>query len=146
MEFLRFIFYGIIQGLTEFIPVSSTAHLKIISLLFGINDPGSSFSAIIQIGSVFAIIWYFRKSIFNFKSKNSIKLKNSFLSSRLYKSIFIGTIPIVFIGGFIKIFVPGFSDSFLRSNLSIAFVSILMSLVMLFAAVSYTHLTLPTKA
>ena len=81
MEILRFVFYGIIQGLTEFIPVSSTAHLKIISLLFGINDPGSSVSAIIQIGSVFAIIWYFRKSIFNFKSKNSIKLKNSFLSS-----------------------------------------------------------------
>ena len=132
MEFLRFIFYGIIQGLTEFIPVSSTAHLKIISLLFGINDPGSSVSAIMQIGSVFAIIWYFRKSIFNFKSKNSIKLKNSFLSSRLYKSIFIGTIPIVFIGGIIKLFVPGFSDSFLRSNLSIALVSIL--------TVSYTHL------
>ena len=136
MEFLRFIFYGIIQGLTEFIPVSSTAHLKIISLLFGINDPGSSVSAIIQIGSVFAIIWYFRKSIFNFKSKNSIKLKNSFLSSRLYKSIFIGTIPIVFIGGIIKLFVPGFSDSFLRSNLSIALVSILMSLIMLFADIS----------
>ena len=59
---------AIIQGLTEFIPVSSTAHLKIISLLFGINDPGSSVSAIIQIGSVFAIFWYFRKSIFNFKN------------------------------------------------------------------------------
>ena len=124
MEFLRFIFYGIIQGLTEFIPVSSTAHLKIISQFFGINDPGSSVSATIQIGSVFAILWYFRKSIFNFKSKNSIKLKNSFLSSRLYKSIFIGTIPIVFIGGFIKLLFPGFSDSFLP--------------------VSYTHLTLPT--
>ena len=41
-KFLRFIFYGIIQGLTEFIPVSSTAHLKIISLLFGINDPRST--------------------------------------------------------------------------------------------------------
>ena len=130
MEFLKFIFYGIIQGLTEFIPVSSTAHLKIISLVFGINDPGSSLSAIIQIGSVFAIFWYFRKSIFNFKSINSIKLKNSFLFGRLYKSIFIATIPIVFIGGIIKLFVPGFSDSFLRSNLSIALVSILMSLIM----------------
>ena len=127
MEFLKFIFYGIIQGLTEFIPVSSTAHLKIISLLFGINDPGSSLSAIIQIGSVFAIFWYFRKSIFNFKKRNSIKLRYSLLSSRLFKSIFIGTIPIAFIGGIIKLFVPGFSDSFLRSNLSIALVSLFMS-------------------
>ena len=136
MEILRFIFYGIIQGLTEFIPVSSTAHLKIISLLFGINDPGSSLSAIIQIGSVFAIFWYFRKSTFNFKNATYRKLGNSLLFTKLYKSIFIGTIPIVLIGGLIKLFVTEFSDSFLRSNLSIALVSILMSLIMLFADIS----------
>lgn len=136
MDFLKFIFYGIIQGLTEFIPVSSTAHLKIISLIFGIKDPGSSLSAIIQIGSVLAIFWYFRKTIFNYKNKNSIKLKYSLLSRRLYKSIIIGTIPIVIVGGIIKVFVPGFSDSFLRSNLSIALLSIFMSLIMLFADIS----------
>ncbi len=140
MEFLKFIFYGVIQGLTEFIPISSTAHLKIISLLFGINDPGSSLSAIIQIGSVFAILWYFRKTIFNFENTNSRKLRYSFLSNKLYKSIFIGTIPIVFFGGIIKLFVPEFSDSFLRSNLSIALVSILMSLIMLFADISTNKL------
>ena len=136
MDYLKFIFYGIIQGLTEFIPVSSTAHLKIISLLFGIDDPGVSLSAIIQIGSVFAIFWYFRKSFFNFKNTNYRKLRRTFLSDKLFKSIYIGTIPIVLFGGFLKIFVPGFSDSFLRSNLSIALVSILMSLIMLFADIS----------
>jgi len=140
LDYLKFIFYGIIQGFTEFIPVSSTAHLKIISLLFGINDPGSTLSAIIQIGSVFAIFWYFRKSIFNFKNTNSIKLRYSFFSNRLYKSIIIGTVPIVFIGGIIKLFVPEFSDSFLRSNLSIALVSILMSIIMLFADFSTNKL------
>ena len=86
MEFLKFIFYGIIQGLTEFIPVSSTAHLKIISLLFGFEDPGSSLSAIMQIGSVFAIFWYFRESIFNFGNTNFKKLTYSFLQNKLYKS------------------------------------------------------------
>ena len=136
MEFLKYIFYGIIQGLTEFIPVSSTAHLKIISLFFGMDDPGSSYSAIIQIGSVFAIFWYFRKSISNFKNTNSRKPRYSFLFNKLNKSIFIGTIPIIFIGGIIKLFVPGFSYSFLRSNLSIALVSILMSVIMLFADIS----------
>ena len=130
---MKFIFYGIIQGLTEFIPVSSTAHLKIISLLFGINDPGSSFSAIIQIGSVFAIFWYFRDSIFNAGKKKSSGLYYSIFSRKLFKSIFIGTIPIVFIGAIIKLFVPNFSDSFLRSNLSIAIVSLLMSLIMFYA-------------
>ncbi len=133
MDYLKFIFYGIIQGLTEFIPVSSTAHLKILSLLFGINDPGYSLSAIIQIGSVFAIFWYFRKSIFNFKNTNYKISKHSFFSYKLCKSILIATIPIVFIGAIIKLFHPGFSDSFLRSNLSIAVVSILMSITMYFA-------------
>ena len=128
-----FIFYGIIQGLTEFIPVSSTAHLKIISILFGINDPGSSLSAIIQIGSVFAIICYFRKNIFNIKKTGSSKINNSIFTNKLYKSIFITTIPIVCFGGIIKLFVPDFSDSFLRSNYSIAVVSLLMSLIMLLA-------------
>ena len=136
MDFIKFIIYGTIQGLTEFIPVSSTAHLKIISLFLGIDDPGSSLSAIIQIGSVFAIFWYFRKSIFNLQNINSRKLRHSFLTNKLYKSIYIGTIPIVFFGGFIKLFLPGFSDSLLRSNLSIALVSLLMSLIMFFADVS----------
>jgi len=40
LEYFKFVLYGLIQGLTEFIPVSSTAHLKVISLFFGIDDPG----------------------------------------------------------------------------------------------------------
>ena len=55
LEYLKFILYGLIQGMTEFIPVSSTAHLKVISL-FWIPDPGPSLSAIIQLGSVLAIV------------------------------------------------------------------------------------------
>ena len=136
LDYLKFIFYGIIQGLTEFIPVSSTAHLKIISLVFGINDPGSSFSAIIQIGSVFAIIWYFRKNLFNLKFSKSRNKINTFWSNKLILSIFSGTIPIVFFGGIIKVFIPEFYDSFLRSNFSIAIVSILMALLMFFADIS----------
>ena len=133
MDYIKFIFYGIIQGLTEFIPVSSTAHLKVISQLFGMRDPGSSISAMIQIGSVLAIIWYFRKNIFYFKKSNFKKRFESFLSSKLYKSIFIGTIPILIFGSIIKLFLPEFTDSFLRSNFSIASFSLLMSLIMLFA-------------
>ena len=69
MEYLKFVVYGLIQGLTEFIPVSSTAHLKIISLFLGIDDPGASLSATIQFGSVLAIAWYFKNDIFNFKTR-----------------------------------------------------------------------------
>ena len=133
MDYLRFIFYGIIQGFTEFIPVSSTAHLKIIPQLFGISDPGSSFSAIIQIGSIFAVLFYFRKGLFNLYNTNSTKNNHLYLSKKLYKSILIGTIPIVLFGGIIKLFIPGFSNSFLRTNLSIAILSIIMSFIMLYA-------------
>ena len=79
MEYLRFILYGLIQGLTEFIPVSSTAHLKVLSLLFGIDDPGTSLSAIIQLGSVMALFWYFRNDIFKLKSQTSKEFIDYFL-------------------------------------------------------------------
>lgn len=139
MEYLKFILYGLIQGLTEFIPVSSTAHLKVISLLLGINDPGSSISAILQLGSVFAIIWYFRNELFFFNNIIYEKKVDSFLYKKLTKSIFIGTIPIVFLGGIIKLLIPNFFDTILRSNLSIAIISVFMSLFMYFADISRTN-------
>ena len=132
MKYLEYTLYGLIQGLTEFIPVSSTAHLKVISLFLGIDDPGSSLSAIIQIGSVFALIWYFRNDIF--RSKNQFFKKSIFLlHERLLRSILIGTIPIIIFGGFIKLFIPDFFDKVLRSNLSIALVSLLMAIFMYIA-------------
>ena len=130
MEYLRFILYGLIQGLTEFIPVSSTAHLKLISQFFGIDDPGPSLSAIIQIGSILALIWYFKDEIFNLRRKYSKKIFEYLFHEGLLRSILIGTIPIILFGGIIKLFVPHFFDKFLRSDLSIALVSILMALYM----------------
>ena len=133
MEYLEFILYGIIQGFTEFIPVSSTAHLKVISFLLGLDDPGTSLSAIIQLGSVFALIWYFRSDFLNSRSQSSKKIFYYFLHKRLFKSILIGTFPIILLGGTIKLFVPNFFDNILRSNLSIAIVSFLMAIFMYIA-------------
>ncbi len=133
MEYLKFILYGLIQGLTEFIPVSSSAHLKVISLFLGIDDPGASLSATIQLGSVLALAWYFRNDIFNFRTKSSKKFLEYLLNKRLLKSILIGTIPIVLLGGTIKLFTPHFFDKVLRSNYLIAVVSLLMALLMYLA-------------
>ena len=133
MEYLIFILYGLIQGLTEFIPISSTAHLKVISLFFGIDDPGPSLSAIIQIGSVLALIWYFKDDIFNFRRQSSKKFFEYLLNESLFRSILIGTIPIILFGGAIKLFIPYFFDKILRSNLSIALVSLLMAIFMYIA-------------
>mgnify|MGYP001461486605 CR=1 FL=1 len=133
MDYLVFVFYGLIQGLTEFVPVSSTAHLKVISLLLGIDDPGSSLSAILQIGSVFALVWYFRNDFFKLRIQAS---KNNFyylLHKRLLRSILIGSIPIIFVGGIVKLFFPYFFEEILRSNFSIALISFLMAIFMYIA-------------
>jgi len=136
LEYLKFVLYGLIQGLTEFIPVSSTAHLKVLSLFFGIDDPGPSLSAIIQIGSVFALFWYFRKEIFKLRSQSSKSFFDYLLYERFFKSILIGTIPILLLGGAMKLFSPYFFEKILRSNLSIALVSFVMAIFMYIADIS----------
>ena len=133
MEYLEFLLYGLIQGFTEFIPVSSTAHLKVISHFLGINDPGSSLSAIIQLGSVLALIWYFKNDIFQLDSNSSKRISENFLYQRIWKTILIGTIPIVLLGLIVKIFIPDSLYNFLRSNLSIALVSFIMTAFMYIA-------------
>src|SRR5882762_11415153 len=54
---------GVIQGVTEFLPVSSTAHLLIGSRLLGYDDPGGVFTVMIQLGSIFAVMWLYREKI-----------------------------------------------------------------------------------
>jgi len=133
LEYFKFIVYGLIQGLTEFIPVSSTAHLKVLSLFFEIDDPGASLSAIIQLGSVFALAWYFKNDIFKLRTQLSKKNFYYLIDQKLFWSILIGTIPIILFGGTIKLFFTYFFDKFLRSNLSIALVSFLMAFLMYIA-------------
>ena len=105
MDYFRYFIYGLIQGITEFIPISSTGHLKIISLLFGLDDPGTSLSAILQLGSVFSIIWYFRNefNIMGFIKKGYSYRKKAHLKS-ISKSIFIASISILVVGFLIKTF------------------------------------------
>ena len=63
MSIVEAIVLGLVQGLTEFIPVSSTAHLEIVPLLLGWGDPGAAASAVIQFGTWFAALLYFSRDI-----------------------------------------------------------------------------------
>jgi len=54
---------GLVQGLTEFLPISSSAHLRIVGELIGTSDPGAAFTAIIQIGTEAAVVLYYRRTI-----------------------------------------------------------------------------------
>ena len=127
-------FLGIIQGFTEFLPISSTAHLKVVPYLFGWNDLGVSFSASIQLGSAVAIIYYFRNQISliinsffsSFNRSKGFKDENS----RLFLYIFVASIPILVFGLLIKLYWPNYSDSNLRGLFSIAITSIVMALLL----------------
>lgn len=59
MSVLEAIVLGIVQGLTEFLPVSSSGHLRIVPALFGWDDPGAAFTAVIQLGTMLAVVLYF---------------------------------------------------------------------------------------
>ena len=125
--YFKSFFLGIIQGFTEFLPISSTAHLKVLPHFLGWNDPGASFSASIQLGSAVAIIYYFRYQI--------SKILDSFPSilhhrkvykddnTRLATYIFVGSIPICVFGFLIKLYWPNYSDSNFRGLFAIAITS-----------------------
>lgn len=63
MNILQAIVYGVVQGLTEFLPISSTAHLRLVPAVLHWNDPGSAFTAVIQLGTVLAVFIYFWKDL-----------------------------------------------------------------------------------
>ena len=63
MDFFQAIFMGLVQALTEYLPVSSSAHIRIIGDLMIGKDPGAAFTAIIQIGTELAVILYYRRDI-----------------------------------------------------------------------------------
>ena len=110
-EILRAIVYGVTQGLTEFIPISSTAHLRVIPALLGWGDKGAAFTAVIQIGTLIATLIYFRHDIVSLIRGflNAFKNKTYFTDpySRIFILIIIGTIPISICGLLLKNFIEG---------------------------------------
>jgi len=68
MDPLQAIVLGIVQGLTEFLPISSTAHLRIVPALFGWEDPGAAFTAVVQLGTMTAVLIYFRVELWRIAS------------------------------------------------------------------------------
>ena len=127
---------GVVQGLTEFLPISSTAHLKIVPVLAGWGDPGVSVTAVIQLGSIVAVIAYFRADLAGvLRGMSGALLRGQWREpeARLGIAMAIGTIPILFAGLAIKLYWSGYETSPLRSVPAIAGVSILMALLLALA-------------
>ncbi|GAA4926223.1 undecaprenyl-diphosphate phosphatase [Nesterenkonia rhizosphaerae] len=103
MQWIEAIILGLVQGLTEFLPVSSSAHLRIVGeFLPGAADPGAAFTAITQLGTEAAVLVYFWRDILRIAkawfAALARKIPHSDPDARMGWLIIIGTIPIVVLG------------------------------------------------
>lgn len=106
MSFLEALLLGLIQGITEFLPISSTAHLRVVPALLGWQDPGAAVSAVIQLGTLLAVLIYFRKDILRMVKAffSGIASRKPFetADSRMAWWVCLGTIPVVLAGLILK--------------------------------------------
>jgi undecaprenyl-diphosphatase len=128
------IIMGIVQGATEFLPISSTAHLRIVPELMGQPDPGASFTAVIQLGTVAAVLIYFGRDLWKalrgwFRSLIGKEDKSS-IDARMGWGVFWGTFPIMILG---LAFKHQIKSEEMRSLYVIAAALIIMGILMLVA-------------
>ncbi len=102
ISYFEALILGIIQGLTEFLPISSSAHILIVSTLAGWGDPGAAFTAVTQLGTETAVLVYFRKDIWRIittwtRSLYTPELRGN-IDARMGWYVIVGTIPIGFFG------------------------------------------------
>ena len=102
MGWFEAIVLGVVQGLTEFLPISSSGHLLVVSRMLGWEDPGAAYTAVIQIGTELAVIIYFREDIWRIVREWSLSIVKPEYRGRAAARegwyIVIGTIPIAVLG------------------------------------------------
>lgn len=102
MSILQSIVLGIVQGLTEFLPISSTAHLRIVPAFLGWEDPGAAFTAVTQLGTMAAVLLYFRADLWRIARAWLRGLRDPAVArgrdARMGWYIILGTIPISIFG------------------------------------------------
>ena len=137
MPIIEAIVLGLVQGLTEFIPISSTAHLEIVPVLLGWGDPGAAASAVIQFGTLLAAIIYFFPDIVRliggfFRGLvNGKPLKD--VDSREAWLVVIGTVPVVILGLLLKKHIETTFRSLWVIVMMVIVVAVLMQIAELFA-------------
>ncbi len=106
VDFLQAVVLGVLQGLTEFLPISSSAHLRIFPELWGWGDPGAAFTAVVQIGTELAVLLYFWRDIWRIGStwlKSLVRPEyRGQLDARMGWFIIFGSLPIVVLGILLK--------------------------------------------
>ena len=131
MDILQTFILAILQGLTEFLPISSSAHLILVPVITGWQDQGLAFDVAVHVGSLLAVMLYFRRDIATVTIAGLASLKTRRLDgdARLAWAIVVGTIPV----GIAGLLFADVIATYLRSPLVIATTTILFGLLLWFA-------------
>lgn len=148
-EIIKAVILGIVQGITEFLPISSTAHLRIVPALFGWEDPGAAYSAVIQIGTMMAVVIYFMKDLIKIYKRVITNLfDKKFITdteSKLGWYIIIGTIPIIIFGLLLEDLIENEFRSLYVISFTLIFFSLLLAIAEKYSKknLDINHITLP---
>jgi undecaprenyl-diphosphatase len=115
---------GFVQGITEFLPISSTAHLRIVPALLGRPDPGAAFTAVIQLGTLLAVIVYFIRDLWGMG--RGLLVDRGGHQARLALHVIVGTIPIGVAGVLGKSFITGDARSLYVVATTLVIVGVVM--------------------
>lgn len=132
---------GVVQGITELLPISSTAHMRVVPALLGWQDPGSAFSAAMQLAALTAVVSYFWKDLTHLISTSLYAVTNRKFDNqhfRLSVGIVLATIPIV-IAGWALAGVLNTCHSPLRSLSVIGWACIVMAILLALAELYARH-------
>jgi undecaprenyl-diphosphatase len=134
MNLLASVLLGLLQGVTEFLPVSSTAHLRVFPALFGQPDPGAAFTAVLQLGSLVAVVGFFLRELHGMATALLDPARRRGPEARQLLYLVVGTIPIGIVGLAFRHAVEGPLRSLAVIAVALIAVALLMAVADRFAA------------
>jgi undecaprenyl-diphosphatase len=141
LGYVKVAILGVVQGITELLPISSTAHMRVVPALLGWQDPGSAFSAAMQLAALAAVVSYFWKDVTHLVNSSLCAVMNRQFDNenfRLSVGIVLATIPIV-IAGWALAGVLNTCHSPLRSLSVIGWACIVMAILLALAELYARH-------
>lgn len=138
MSTLNSIVLGFVQGIAEFLPVSSTGHLVLIHSLFGTSEYDLAFDAVLHLATILAVVIYFRRDLFTIANTLLRKLSRLPVNQKeitLAYALMIGTVPAVIVG----LSLEGYMETFFRQPLLVAGFSIVGSILFIYAEWHYLN-------
>ncbi len=128
MDLIQIIALALLQGLTEFLPISSSAHLILMPILVGWQDQGLAFDVAVHVGTLSAVVFYFRKTLATLfiDWTSSVKQRQQVGESNLAWAVLFGTIPV----GLVGLFLGDLIELYLRHPLVIAATTVVFGLLL----------------